>query len=77
MTSTPLDSAPPQRTFASLVVVYMTVFLDLLGFGLILPLRRRLRGFAVMTGITAGVAVGILLALHCLDSDRGLYRINR
>jgi len=29
---------PPPRTLASLVVVYLTVFLDLLGFGLILPL---------------------------------------
>lgn len=41
MTITPETATaiePPPRTLASLVVVYLTVFLDLLGFGLILPL---------------------------------------
>ena len=34
----PASAKGPPRTLASLLVVYMTVFLDLLGFGLILPL---------------------------------------
>ncbi len=58
MTSTPLDSAPPQRTFASLVVVYMTVFLDLLGFGLILPLLP----FYAMRFGAHGKQIGLLFA---------------
>ncbi len=58
MTSTPIDSAPPQRTFASLVVVYMTVFLDLLGFGLILPLLP----FYAMHFGAHGKQIGLLFA---------------
>lgn len=58
MTSLPPDSDPPQRTFASLVVVYMTVFLDLLGFGLILPLLP----FYAMHFGAHGKQIGMLFA---------------
>ena len=58
MTSLSPDTAPPQRTFASLLVVYMTVFLDLLGFGLILPLLP----FYAMHFGAHGKQIGLLFA---------------
>ena len=56
--NSPLDSAPPPRTLASLVVVYLTVFLDLLGFGLILPLLP----FYAMRFGAHGKQIGLLFA---------------
>lgn len=54
----PASAKAPPRTLASLLVVYMTVFLDLLGFGLILPLLP----FYAMRFGAQGAQIGLLFA---------------
>ncbi|MFO0621985.1 MAG: MFS transporter [Polyangia bacterium] len=54
----PASAKGPPRTLASLLVVYMTVFLDLLGFGLILPLLP----FYAMRFGAHGAQIGLLFA---------------
>jgi len=59
----PSSETPPQKPpFAALVVVYLTLFLDLLGFGIILPF---LTYFAERHGAT-GFGVSLLLSAYSI-----------
>jgi len=61
--STPGPAAAGTRSWrGALAIVYFTVFLDLLGFGIILPF---LPYFALELG-ASGVGLGIILTSHSL-----------
>lgn len=70
-TETPPSQTPPRRS--ALLVVYLTVFLDLLGFGMILPL---LPFYALRFGVK-GAAIGILFASYSLAQFLGAAVLGR
>src|SRR5215475_4956596 len=71
--TTPATDAPATPTYApraALMIVFLVVFIDLLGFGIVLPLLPRIAESYVSTlhpsGAMAGLIVGLLMSSFSL-----------
>lgn len=67
------ESAPPPAPRAALLVVFLTVFIDLLGFGIVLPVLPRQAtpylnaiGLPPLEGGAGGAVIGLLFAVFSL-----------
>ena len=56
------DVAPPKRSV--LAVIFLTVFVDLLGFGIVLPLLPYYARQFHASGVTAGALIAIYSAMQ-------------
>jgi DHA1 family tetracycline resistance protein-like MFS transporter len=70
ISETPLPPTPAPASRSALLIVFLVVFIDLLGFGIVLPLLpvlgKEFISRAVGTGVRNGVTLGLLMASFSL-----------
>src|SRR5437667_1686299 len=70
-TSPPLPDAPPRSNRSAMMIVFLVVFIDLLGFGIVLPLLPRIAEAYVKHVVSEptwmiGLVVGLWMSSYSL-----------